>query len=144
MVSKTDAVGMDVMKLGSALAVIRYNDGFSGIEKLCNKVGIDVTPRLGNAFESLDSERARQKLNIIKEKRKRYQKKQRRGRKTSKQLAKGSAPYCSGEYSGAKSKFASDTSSAEEMEPGSPPATPAQWFGARNSSKFRGLGIALL
>ena len=35
MVRKTDAVGMDVMELGSALAVIPYNDGFAGIEKLC-------------------------------------------------------------------------------------------------------------
>ena len=28
MVGKTDEVGMDTMKLGAALAVIRYNDGF--------------------------------------------------------------------------------------------------------------------
>ena len=78
MVPKTDAVGMDVMKLGSELAVIRYNHDFAGIKKLCNKVGIDVTPRLGNAFVSLDNLRAGQKQNIVSKQRMRYLKKQRR------------------------------------------------------------------
>ena len=32
MVDKTDATGMDVMELGSGLAVIRYIESFSGIE----------------------------------------------------------------------------------------------------------------
>ena len=34
MVRKTEAVGMDTMKLGAALAVIRYNDGFAGVKKV--------------------------------------------------------------------------------------------------------------
>ena len=33
MVEKTEAIGIDVMKLGAALAVIRYNDGFAGVKK---------------------------------------------------------------------------------------------------------------
>ena len=46
MVHKTDVVGIDVMALGFANAVIRYNEGFSCIERLCDKLSIDVTPRL--------------------------------------------------------------------------------------------------
>ena len=81
MVHKTDAVGMDVMELSSALAVIRYNEGFSGIERLCHTLCIDVTPRLKNAFESIDTERARHKVHTIRDQQKRYHKKQRRGEK---------------------------------------------------------------
>ena len=125
MVHKTDAIGKDVMDLGSALAVIRYNEGFAGIKRLCQKLSIDVNPRLIKAFESLDVTRARHRLNTVRDQRKRYLKKQRRGRKTSKQLAKGSAPYSSGEYTGAKAKFDSESSSDEGMGPGSPLAIPA-------------------
>ena len=87
-VDKTDAIGKDVMDLGSALAVIRYNEGFSGIERLCHTLGIEVNPRLQNAFEALNTERARHRVHTVRVQRKRYQKKQRRGRKTSKQLSK--------------------------------------------------------
>ena len=134
MVHKTDAVWRDVMVLGSSLAVIRYNDGFAGIEKLCNKLYIDVNPRLVNAFESLDNSRYRHKLHTIRDQRKRYQKKQRRGRRNSKQLAKGSDPYSSGKYSGAKSIFSSDSSSEEDMDPGSPQATPTATPAASSST----------
>ena len=41
MVHRTDAIGMDVMKLGSVLAVIRYNEGFQGIKRLLIKLGLD-------------------------------------------------------------------------------------------------------
>ena len=41
-VHKTDAVGMAVMELSSALAVIRYTEGFAGIERLFQKLGIEV------------------------------------------------------------------------------------------------------
>ena len=42
MVKKTEAVGFDVMKLGAALAVIRFNDGFEGIKQLFVSLGIDI------------------------------------------------------------------------------------------------------
>ena len=117
MVHKTDAVRKDVVDFGSAVAVIRYNEGFGGIERLCQKLSIDVNPRLLYAFESLDVSRAAHRLNTIRD--------QRRGRMTSKQLAKGSAPYCSGEYSGAKLKFDSGWSG--------PRATPAATFSTDSS-----------
>ena len=125
MVHKTDAIEKDVMDLGSPLAVIRYNEGFSGIERLCHTLGIEVNPRLQNAFEALDTERARHRVHTVRDQRKRYQKKPRRGRKPSKQLSKGSAPYCSGQYSGAKSSSLRELSSDEEMHPGLDVATPS-------------------
>ena len=41
MVRKTEAVGMDTMKLGAALAVIRYNDGFAGVKRVFEMLGIN-------------------------------------------------------------------------------------------------------
>ena len=117
MVHKTDAVGMDVMELSSALAVIRYNEGFAGIERLCEKLCIEVSPRLENAFSTLDASRSRKNVNIIRDQRRRFLKKQRRGSKTSKQVSNRSDPYSSGKYSGAKSKLQSDLSSDEDMDP---------------------------
>ena len=76
MVHKTDAVGMDVMELSSALAVIRYNEGFAGIERLCEKLCIEVSPRLENAFSTLDASRSRKNVNIIRDQRRRFLKKQ--------------------------------------------------------------------
>ena len=116
---------MDVMELGSALAVIRYNEGFAGIERLCHALHIEVTSRLKNAFETIDDIRARHKVHTIRDQQKRYHKKQRRGRKSSKQLTKGPAPYCSGEYSGAKSSRFSESSSDDEIAPISDVASPS-------------------
>ena len=41
MVRKTEAVGMDTMKLGAALAVIRYNDGFAGVKRVFEMLGVN-------------------------------------------------------------------------------------------------------
>ena len=109
MVHKTDAVGKDVMDLGAALAVIRYNERFCGIERLCHKLSIVINPRLMTAFDSLDLSRSSHRVHTIRDQRKRYLKKQRRGRKTSKQLSKCLAPYSSGKYSAAKSKIDSES-----------------------------------
>ena len=42
MVSKTEAVGMDTMKSGAALAVIRYNDGFVEVKGVFEMLGFSV------------------------------------------------------------------------------------------------------
>ena len=42
MVSKTRAIDLDLMHLGASLAVIRYNDGFSGILELVKE--LELTP----------------------------------------------------------------------------------------------------
>ena len=117
MTPKTEAIGMDVMKLSSALAIIRYNEGFEGIVRLLTKLDVEVTKRMRNAFNHLDSSRARQKVKIVSEQQKRYRKKQLRGRAQSKQKSKHGPGYASGSYSSAKSsKPISDNSSEEELE----------------------------
>ena len=42
MVRKTEAVRKDTMKLGVALAVIRYNDGFAGVKRAFEMLGVSV------------------------------------------------------------------------------------------------------
>ena len=42
MVRKTEAVGMDTIELGAALAVIRYNDGFAGLKNVFEMLGVNV------------------------------------------------------------------------------------------------------
>ena len=117
MVPKTQAVGIDVMKLGSALSIIRYNDGFTGIERLCNKLDIETTDRMRHAFTFLDASRARQFLKIVPAQRMRYRKKQTRGRTQSKQKAKHGPGYAPGKYTGAKKTNAqSDLSSDDDID----------------------------
>ena len=40
MVKKTEAVGIDTMKLGAALAIIRYNEAYAGVKKVFETLGI--------------------------------------------------------------------------------------------------------
>ena len=117
MASKTEAIVMEVMRLASALAIIRNNEGFQGIVRLLNTLEVEVTDRMWDAFKLLDASRARQKLKIVSEQQKRYRKKQLRGRTQTKQKAKHGPGYTSNSYSGAKSsKSISDHSSGEEFE----------------------------
>ena len=51
MAPKTDAIGIDVMKLASSLAVIRYNEGFEGIERLFLKLDFEITDRMRHSFQ---------------------------------------------------------------------------------------------
>ena len=53
MVHKTDTVGIDVMQLGSALAVIRFNEGYDGIKRLTEKLGVEVGPLLTKNFQPI-------------------------------------------------------------------------------------------
>ena len=39
---KTEAVGMDIIKQGAALAVIRYKNGFAGVKRVFEMLGVSV------------------------------------------------------------------------------------------------------
>ena len=113
--AKNTSRWIDVMKLGSPLAIIRYNEGYSGVERICSKLEIETTD--SHAFDFLDTTRARQNQKIVTEQGKRYLKKQARGRTQSKQKVKLGPGYAPGQYSGAKrSKAPSDLSSAEDFD----------------------------
>ena len=115
MVHKTDAIGIDVMKIGSALAVIRYNEGFKGIKRLLKKLGIDISPRLEQTLRSFDSVRAKHNTRILMAQKQRFHKKQQRGKTQSKQISKHGPGYSSGKFTVAKSTIDSEYSSEEEV-----------------------------
>lgn len=60
------------MKLGSALSVIRYNDGFRGIYQLYELLVIEITDEIRDAFARYDSKRVTASIHIPIEQKKRY------------------------------------------------------------------------
>ena len=50
MVHKFDATGIEIMQFASALAVIPYNEGCTGVERLLNKLDIEIVQRLKNTY----------------------------------------------------------------------------------------------
>ena len=48
MVEKTDAVGMDIMRLEAALAVIPYNDGIAVVKGVFEILGVNVGQHLSD------------------------------------------------------------------------------------------------
>ena len=57
MVRKTETVGMDTMKPGATLAVIRYNDGFVGVKRVFKMLGVSVGVHMSARFVQLDNRR---------------------------------------------------------------------------------------
>ena len=45
------------MRLGAALAVIRYNDGFSGVKRVLEMLGVSVGVHMSERFVQLDNRR---------------------------------------------------------------------------------------
>ena len=118
MVSKTVAIGYDTMRLASALAVIRYNDGYGGIQQLYNILQIEVTPLLSDAFLFLDRKRVKKSVFIKQEQVKRFLKKSNRAKSTTAKLKKYGPGYSSGRYSAAQKSHVSnsDLSSDDELD----------------------------
>ena len=56
-VPKKENIGYEEMRLGSALAVIQYNNGFQGIKEVFESVGITPGTYLLDTFSQLDQER---------------------------------------------------------------------------------------
>ena len=118
MVPKSHPVGIDVMNLVSDLAIVRYNEGYEGIEHLFSKLDIGIYERLCCDFNYLDNTLARHHSQLIRRPRKRYRKKQNRGRTTRKQIAKHGVGYKPGRYSAATSSNPDKLPSSEdESEP---------------------------
>ena len=86
MVHKNEHSSSEMMALGSALAVIRYNDGFQGIRKLFDLVQVPISTPLSQVLHQIDRKRVLRSFRTISEQKKRYAKKQRRGK--SRNMAK--------------------------------------------------------
>ena len=110
MVHKTDTVGIDVMQLGSALAVIRFNEGYNGVKRLIEKLGVEVGQLLTETFSFFDTVRTRQNSRIPLQQQRRFFKKQHRSRSQSKKLKKHGPGYSSGSFGPEKSQVYSEDS----------------------------------
>ena len=60
MVRKTEAISLDMMELGGALAVIIFNEGCTGIQKIFSSLGLEISTNLKNAIYFLDKRRIRE------------------------------------------------------------------------------------
>ena len=113
-VPKKENIGCELMKLGSALAVIQYNDGFQGIKEVFDSVGITPGTHLSDTFSKLDQERISRSRNILRSQQRKFAKKQRRGKKVMSQIRKHGQGYDSGKYTAAQAEVESD---AEDVTP---------------------------
>ena len=98
MVRKTEAVGMDTMKLRAALAVIRYNDGFSGVKRVLEMLGVSVGVHMSERFVQLDNRRILSSVGTVAAQQRRFAKGQRRGHKVRKQVREHDEGYSSGKF----------------------------------------------
>ena len=114
MVHKNEYASTEMMELGSALAVIRYNEGYQGIRKLFDLIQVPISTPLSQVLHRMDKERVLESHRIISEQLKRYAKKQRRGKKASDQIQKHGQGYSSGKYSAAQSQYRGSSSESEE------------------------------
>ena len=51
---KTEAVGMDTMKLGAVLTVIRSNVGFSGVKRVLEMLRVSIAVHMSERFVHLE------------------------------------------------------------------------------------------
>ena len=113
MVHKTEFAGNELMELGSALAVIRYNEGFAGIQKVFNALGVVVSNKTRKYFVHLDNSRIIDSYRIPMKQKQRFSKKQLRSKMTTKQISRFGLGYSSGRYTAAQTPTGDSTSEEE-------------------------------
>ena len=86
------------MRLGAALAVIRYNDGFSGVKRVLEMLGVSVGVHMSGKFVRLDNRRILSSGGIVAAQQRRFAKRQIRGHKVSKQVREHGESYSSGKF----------------------------------------------
>ena len=96
------------MRFGSALAVIKKNNGFSGILELFDMLEIPVSNQLADIFAFYEERRASANLHAESAIKKRFVKRQMRT-----QTRRDGAGYSSGKFSGAH-KTNTDESGSDE------------------------------
>lgn len=99
MVRKTDAVGLDLMRLGSALAVIRYNEGYRAITEILQKLQVTIHPGLIDLLTNLDQNRVEASGKLVDKQRRRFLTRLKRRRKSVVNLRKFGEGYSSGKFS---------------------------------------------
>ena len=101
-IPKKENIGDELMRLGSALATVQFNDGYQGIQKVFESVGVIPGAHLLETFSKLDIARVNRSRNIIRNQQRKFAKKQRRGKRVKSQVEKHGPGYETGKYSGAQ------------------------------------------
>ena len=99
MVRKTGAVGMDVMKLGSALAVIRYNEGIIGVLDILKELKVTIHPSLVNLLTKMDISRVNRSIGQHDKQKRRFASRMKHQRKRTASIRLFGRDYESGKYS---------------------------------------------
>ena len=99
MVRKTDAIGLSVMKLGSALAVIRYNEGYRAVLGILERLGVTIHPGIIELLSNLDKNRVEASGKLKEKQHKRFATRLKRQRKRTQSIRKFGKGYESGKFS---------------------------------------------
>ena len=101
-VPKKETIGNELMRLGSAVAVIQFNEGYKGIKEIFETAGVTPGAYLSETFSILDMERVYRSKYILANQQNKFAKKLRRGKKVKRQIQKHGAGYEPGKSSGAQ------------------------------------------
>ena len=99
MVRKTEAVGLVVMRLGCALAVIRYNEGYQAISEVLDLLHVKIHPGIREIFANLDKVRVEHSYKLELKQRKRFSSRIKRNRKNIASIRRFGKGYESGKSS---------------------------------------------
>ena len=97
-IPKTNAISYTTMRLGSALAVLRYNGGFNDLLEIFEILGVSHCAGLQNLFCEQDKKRVSDSFRIQEKMKQRFQDRQTRSKKEAGKIQKHGAGYSSGSY----------------------------------------------
>ena len=140
MFRKTEAVGMDTMKLGIILAVIRYNDGFPGAKRVFEMLGVSVGVHMSESFVQLDNRRILNSEGYVVAQQSGF-KRQRRGHKVRKQVKEHGEGYSSGKFTVAQPDLVRQTEESTAIDT-SPASDCCTVCGFSEESGMIGIDIA--
>ena len=86
-VSKVKLIELSLMKLGAALAVVRFNDDFVSIQKIIDKLSVNCFININNLVREIDNDRHRYSVRICENSKRRWALKQ--AKRSSKRVGMG-------------------------------------------------------
>ena len=120
--SKTNAISYTTMRLGSALAEIRYNGGFSELFRVFDILRLEISPALEELIAELDDRKVQRSYTTKERQLQRFFDRQAKRSKESRKVKKHGAGYDSGKFAGSSIDPAPST--IEDLEFGGPVMNP--------------------
>ena len=108
MIPKTTHIDYTTMRLGSALAVLRYNEGIHAVLDILNILGVSQSSDLVDFCQMLDERRVIRSENLHKVQKTRYEDRQDRTKRNTRKVRKHGATYDPGKYSASEVVVADD------------------------------------